>query len=861
MAFKDKLPVSYLLFTTRGRINRSTYWTVSIFIWTTFYILFNGLEYFVSYAATLAIYPLLYFALIATATKRLHDINFSGFWLLLVLIPVLGPLALFFILGFKKGNFGSNKFGPDPNLAADYFKNGKAEKVANAEPEQFVVNDVTQLNPVIVSLVATPATIDELQTIIKNADRPISIGGGRFSMGGQTASTESLHIDMRQLNKVVEFSAENKIIKVEAGIRWCDIQHFVDEHNLSVKIMQTYANFTVGGALSVNCHGRYIGLGPVILSVRSLDIILSNGELRHVSRTEEPELFYACIGCYNAIAVIARVEFDLTDNIPVERVNKKMKRNEYRDFFVNNVRDEKDVVFHNGDIYPPHFVNVRAVSWVKTEKKPTEKTRLMPLAASYPMERYFIGAFSKSNFGKWRREHIYEPILYAKKKVHWRNYEAGYDVAELEPRSRKKSTYVLQEYFVPVKKFDEFTSVMAEIFRRHDVNVINVSIRHALPDSGSLLAWAREEVFAFVIWYKQRTDATEKNKVAVWTRELIDAAISFNGAYYLPYQAHATDQQFHDAYPSAKHLLALKDKLDPDNKFRNIVWDTYYQPKENNTMSNTDSAFKQVFSNPKWSDNFYRFLQVIFHLYPEDKFHQLIKTITFEKNTDEEIYRTVQNDLPKIKPFLSELTYALPSLKKQKREMSAQALTLLGDKKNINGYLEIGSTGRYISDLRKHTNISGPIFITNDIAPTNSIADIFERGQFTKTGQFFDLNDYQPIPSKIIADESIDLVTCYIGLHHCPHELLEGYIRSINRVLRKGGLFIMRDHDVKSAEMATFVGLVHTVFNLGLKIRWETDHQEFKSFKSIDEWSKIVCSYGFNDMGKRILQDKDPSDN
>ena len=71
----------------------------------------------------------------------------------------------------------------------------------------------------------------------------------------------------------------------------------------------------------------------------------------------------------------------------------------------------------------------------------------------------------------------------------------------------------------------------------------------------------------------------------------------------------------------------------------------------------------------------------------------------------------------------------------------------------------------------------------------------------------------------------------------------------------------MRDHDVKSPDMATFVSLVHTVFNLGLKISWEKDHSEFKSFKPIDEWSKIICSHGFIDTGDRILQDKDPSDN
>lgn len=580
MAIKDKLPVSYLLFTNRGRISRLSYWTASIFIWTAFYILYNAIDYFISYSATWVIYPLLFWALIATATKRLHDLGFSGRSLLIVLIPVLGPLVLIFLLGFKKGNINSNRFGSDPNSAPDYFKNGNAEQIPHLKTDERIVDDVTRINPILVSKVATPNSIEELQTIIKSADKPISIGGGRFSMGGQTASSNSIHIDMRKLNRIVDFSAENKTIKIEAGTRWCDIQHFVDDHNLSVKIMQTYANFTVGGALSVNCHGRYIGLGALILSLKSLDIIMENGDLVHASRKENSDLFFACVGCYNAIAVIVSAEFDLEENVAVERIHKTMRRNEYQDFFFNNVRENKDVVFHNGDIYPPSFKKIRGVSWVKTDKNPTEKTRLMPLVASYPLERYFIGAFSKSKFGKWRRQYIYDPILFSKSKVHWRNYEAGYDVAELEPESRKYSTYVLQEYFVPVKRFDEFTILMGEIFNRHNVNVINVSIRHAFEDSGSLMAWAREEVFAFVVWYKQNTNDIEKNKVGVWTRELINAVISVNGSFYLPYQTHATKEQFHRCYPNAKKVMELKSKLDPNYKFRNVIWDTYYQPEK-----------------------------------------------------------------------------------------------------------------------------------------------------------------------------------------------------------------------------------------------------------------------------------------
>jgi len=273
------------------------------------------------------------------------------------------------------------------------------------------------------------------------------------------------------------------------------------------------------------------------------------------------------------------------------------------------------------------------------------------------------------------------------------------------------------------------------------------------------------------------------------------------------------------------------------------------------------SEFKAVFNDTKWSDSFYRFLQVIFHLYPEDKFHQLIKEETAAGKTDEEIYKSIQSKLKSIKPFLSELTYALPALKKQKKEIVGQTLQLLGNVKQINGYAEIGSTGRYISRLKKEVKVVGPMYLINDLAPTNSPADIMERGQLGKLGTFVDIKGYEPVDSSVISDASLDVVSCYIGLHHCPIARLDGFVKSINRILRSGGSFVIRDHNVKTPEMATFVSLVHTVFNVGLNETWEFEGKDFKNFKSADEWAAIIEKAGFKDSGKRILQDKDPSDN
>lgn len=724
-----------------------------------------------------------------------------------------------------------------------------------------IVNDVTGLNPVAVWAISKPKNVSEVVDAIKRTDGAISIGGGHFSMGGQTASEGSLHLDMRDMNQVIAFFPHEKIIRVQAGIRWCDIQRFIDPHGLSVKIMQTYANFTVGGALGVNCHGRYMGLGPVVLSVRAIKVVMADGRIEEASPTANADIFYGVIGGYGGLAVLVEAELSLADNVKVKRLARKMSTAEYLSHFKSKVRYFQDAVFHNADLYPPHYRKVRSVTWTRTEEPTTEHRRLQQGGQSYAVNRYFVWAVTETPMGKWRREYLIDPLLYLFRKVHWRNFEAGYDVAELEPASRKHTTYVLQEYFVPVERFDEFVPKMAEILQRHRVNALNVSVRHAQQDAGTVMAWARGETFAFVLYYKQRTRDNAINRVSVWTRELIDAAISVGGSYYLPYQPHATPEQFHAAYPRARELFALKDKLDPNFRFRNVMWDKYYSPAraEADTVK-PRSEFRAVFSDMVWHDGFYKFLQNIYRLYPEDRFHTLIKTTSLELDSDEAIYRRLQRELPKIKPALADLTLALPALFKQKKEMADQTQRLLGSVKQIQGYVEIGSTGRYISELRKRLNVTGPITLVNDIAPTNSPADIAERGGLAKIGSFVALSDYDPLASSI-ADNSAELVSCYIGLHHCALDKLDAFIASICRVLKPGGTFILRDHDVTSPAMHTFVSLVHTVFNAGLNGAWETNQRELRYFRPVDEWVRYLGERGLRDSGKRELQANDPSDN
>jgi uncharacterized membrane protein YhaH (DUF805 family) len=50
---------------------------------------------------------------LALGVRRLHDVDRSGWWLLLAIIPLIGALVLF-VWAVSEGTRGSNQFGDDP---------------------------------------------------------------------------------------------------------------------------------------------------------------------------------------------------------------------------------------------------------------------------------------------------------------------------------------------------------------------------------------------------------------------------------------------------------------------------------------------------------------------------------------------------------------------------------------------------------------------------------------------------------------------------------------------------------------------------------------------------------------------------
>jgi FAD/FMN-containing dehydrogenase len=274
------------------------------------------------------------------------------------------------------------------------------------------------------------------------------------------------------------------------------------------------------------------------------------------------------------VGVITEVELDLALNTRIERVVDTVALEDYPRYFRQRVEGSR-CIFHNADLLPPLFDAPVAVSWRETNKRVTEPARLVARGQSYGLNQNALFAMTELPRGDLLRTHLVHPLLLARPAVKWRNHEASLDVAELEPRTRAISTYVLQEYFIPVRHFAGFARAMALVIQKHGAEVVNVSVRHSPADRVALLPWAQEEVFSFVVYYKQRTSQGAQRRTGEWTRAMIDTALGFGGRYYLPYQLHATRGQFERAYPEARQLRQLKQQVDPAGRFSNELWARY----------------------------------------------------------------------------------------------------------------------------------------------------------------------------------------------------------------------------------------------------------------------------------------------
>ncbi|NBX91900.1 MAG: FAD-binding oxidoreductase [Proteobacteria bacterium] len=445
--------------------------------------------------------------------------------------------------------------------------------------------DVSRLNPQIVEQVVSVTSTEQLQQIVREANKSgkkISIAGSRHSQGGQVYSKGSIVLAMRSFNRILEINPKNKTIRVESGATWDEIQQALNPLGLAIKVMQSSYIFTVGGTLSANAHGRDLEKTSIVETVRSFRFLTAKGDILDVSRQSQPELFRLVVGGYGLFGVIVDVTLEVTDNDVLERTAKIV---DYRDFpteFESYIKKNPNVslLLARPSIASDTFMQeIVLTQWNKHAGVPAE---VIPLGQEEHVsrDRFLFNLSRTFQWGKnlrWKLQKGFESSP-GKTVITSRNNAMRPPATPLKflDYFSEKQTDIIQEYYVPTRHFVPFMEEFRQILLGSGMNVISSTIRYVKANDEVDLAYCpKENCFAIIQMSNVGLSDSEQEKARLTTQKLVDSAIKYEGSYYLTYQLYPTVQQLSRAYPRASAVFRAKLKWDPKETFTSLFYEHY----------------------------------------------------------------------------------------------------------------------------------------------------------------------------------------------------------------------------------------------------------------------------------------------
>ena len=453
------------------------------------------------------------------------------------------------------------------------------------------INDASCLSRTSVAgivAVRSEADIARALAYARAKDLPVSAAGVKHSMGGQAFRKGGVVLDMRGLD-AIRLDPEKSTIEVGSGATWHAIQNAIHPR-FAVKAMQSTDIFTVGGSISVNAHGMDHRAGAMMDSIRSLRVMLADGQVVTASRDENADLFRHVIGGYGLFGILLSAELDVVPNRIYESERSLIGYRDFPKLFEGIDRDRAvELTYTHLSTAPGSLLDEALVYRYRTVRDERGLVRA-PLGevSSTKLRRLTVNLAKRAdwlNALKWWSEKHLEHRLEACTVTRAQAMQDGeaclvsrndpmHDSVAYLSNALPKETDILHEYFVPRERLVPFIDGLRTIIRGQQLKLLNASVR-AVAAEQNALSYAPRPAFSVVLYVNQPTTAEGNAAMAELTRSLIDLTIAHQGRFFLPYQLHYTPEQLQRSYPEIGGFFAAKQRWDPGGLFRNSWYDLY----------------------------------------------------------------------------------------------------------------------------------------------------------------------------------------------------------------------------------------------------------------------------------------------
>lgn len=165
------------------------------------------------------------------------------------------------------------------------------------------------------ALVVQPTSIEGIRAALQEAKKRnlrVTLRGSGCSYGDASCGRGKLVVDLTKFNRILDFDATSGLMRAQAGVTIEQVWKHAIPHGWWPPVVSGTMAPTLGGAVSMNIHGKNAyRVGTIGDHVEALEILTAAGEVRELSRAQDPELFHAVIGGFGELAVVTRVDLHL----------------------------------------------------------------------------------------------------------------------------------------------------------------------------------------------------------------------------------------------------------------------------------------------------------------------------------------------------------------------------------------------------------------------------------------------------------------------------------------------------------------------------------------------------------------------
>ncbi|WP_455388258.1 FAD-binding oxidoreductase [Petrachloros mirabilis] len=455
----------------------------------------------------------------------------------------------------------------------------------NMRPSGTLLNDVhSGLNPTSVYRVVAVHSVLDIRRVIEEAKREgraVSVAGGRHAMGSQQFGTDTLHIDTRLFNRVLNFDAHSGLIEVEAGIQWPELiqaslamQAGADKQWGIVQKQTGADRLSIGGGLSANIHGRGLRLKPFVGDIESFKLVSADGQLVTCSRSQNYDLFKLAVGGYGLFGIVSSVTLRLMPRQKLQRVVELVQIDDVMKRFEQRIAE--GFVFGDCQFAIDPASKDFLSRGIFSCYKPVDLAMPIPAGQREIAEEQWLRLLYLAHADKTKAFDVYSSeYLSTNGQIYWSDthqtsyYPDGYHKAlDSKMQAGTLGSEMISELYVPRKELAPFFADMREDFRKHGTQVIYGTIRLIERDGESFLAWAKQPWACTVLNLHVSHTPEGIEEAAAAFRRLIDLARKRGGSYFLTYHKWASREQVQACYPQFPEFLRIKRRHDPEERFQ-----------------------------------------------------------------------------------------------------------------------------------------------------------------------------------------------------------------------------------------------------------------------------------------------------